>query len=977
MSDQHPDGSPADGTGRTARRDFVQLGAAGLIASVSAPSPASAAARDARHRTADDRSGTRQQQSGPPPLDRIVDPTRVEAETWLEPWVFRPDEWPDDALHLNLVAGENPGPSPSPGNRFSSLFSWGGISPAPTIRMRGDQSLRIKVRNLLGQSHFHVPIGMYPDPLDLPPDVIADICRLVAARQGIRVPAGEEPPECDPFVQPEEVMEIAGVRTRPAHLGGEPVNGQHGARVTNLHTHGLHTEPNRNTNGSLGDDVMLRIISRADWRARQREQDAGHRRLHAHERLSEADFEHHLGDVMRVRSRRDGLPPQPHPPGTHWYHPHAHGSTHDQVSSGVAGFLIVEGDVDDAINRVMTGSTAPDPSVRTGPWDYRERLVFIQRVEVPSVDLDAGPGSRRRDVPFPVAVNGVAPPTVMFTRPGAVERWRVLNASVDGRGFKRFMVLDGQYVHANEQLWRVVPPETESGERRLVPVSRQEVEEAKLPLHLLALDGITLVSVENGSARHTIRDLSTRNAGTVHPVARPPAAGQDPFRAMLRNIEDCFRDGDGIRHCFNRPNEVYMWNALRADVFFKTPRDGAGRVYTIFAQEVLEHTDNFQQRLQIGIDAQGRRRPDAPPPPSPFNPAPLDVVLAYVHVRGDPVDGGEFDVASLRDHLPPVPPFLQPISDDELRIPAAEAARRDGPAGSFRTRVLSYSGWGSAEFPLIEVPEAFARAHPELKNLGWAEWQGARMVVPPGARTMAIQGRFDLAVNPDPGPPRKFSHDDPDHPRVLVETAEEWVLYNNSMMLWSNTDIARHPQPGQFGQHYRAFPLSRAEGQARNARDPQFQITAKGSDHPFHIHINPAWVTRIEVPDQNGRLHNILDEPVWLDTVGIPRNGGRVVFRTRFADFTGTWIHHCHILMHEDMGMMQTVDCGDDPSLANYNPKPRVASHGATADEVSAIYPPPSLALMYRQNLAFIDPNPTTGQVFPGFDFEVPVLGDD
>ena len=33
---------------------------------------------------------------------------------------------------------------------FHSLFSYGGISPAPTIRVRGDGVLRIKLRNVLG-----------------------------------------------------------------------------------------------------------------------------------------------------------------------------------------------------------------------------------------------------------------------------------------------------------------------------------------------------------------------------------------------------------------------------------------------------------------------------------------------------------------------------------------------------------------------------------------------------------------------------------------------------------------------------------------------------------------------------------------------------------------------------------------------------------------------------------------------------------
>jgi hypothetical protein len=30
----------------------------------------------------------------------------------------------------------------------------------------------------------------------------------------------------------------------------------------------------------------------------------------------------------------------------------------------------------------------PDPSLATGEYDYRERLVFIQRVVVPSVDFN-------------------------------------------------------------------------------------------------------------------------------------------------------------------------------------------------------------------------------------------------------------------------------------------------------------------------------------------------------------------------------------------------------------------------------------------------------------------------------------------------------------------------------------------------------------------------------------------------------------
>jgi hypothetical protein len=554
----------------------------------------------------------------------------------------------------------------------------------------------------------------------------------------------------------------------------------------------------------------------------------------------------------------------------------------------------------------------------------------------------------------------------MFMRPGAVERWRVLNASVDGRGFKRVMVLDGQVVFKGDRLHRVVKADAAPSARKLVPMTRADIEAAKLPLYQLAFDGSTLVTTVDGHARYTIKDLSKRNAGSINPLTRPAAAGESDLEATLRNVEACFRDGESLRNAFVRPNEVWMATANRTDLLFKAPLDGAGRVFSVVAQEEILHTDNFQGRLQrainLGLNAFG-----------PANPGPVDVVVAHVHVRGNPVEGGAFDVMSLQEHLPPVPPLLQPITDDETRIPAAEARARGVRAGSHRTRVVSYTGYGSAGFPLVEVPEAYAKAHPELRNLRWAACGGTRILLAPNARTMAVNNQLDLPRIP---PPQKFSPDRAERSRMLVNTAEEWALYNPSLTLWGHTNLGKHPQPGAILAQYRSYPAGRHEGQARFRKDHQFRIVTNASDHPFHIHINPMWVMRIEVPDEERRLHNLLDEPRWMDTVSIPRNGGRVVFRSRFADFTGRWIHHCHILMHEDMGMMQEVECVADAAAANATPRDRVASHEMTDQDVSAIYPRPSVEVSYRQGLSFVDPNPETGQEFPGFEIEVPTLTD-
>lgn len=944
--------------GLISRRNLLKmsatgLGAAGLAAlgtsttSVGAQTPG---------------SGQGQRPPRPPAPEAIVDPAAAVVENWTEPWIWRPSDWPNESLVLNVVGNPAPPRAISPGNNFVPLYSYNGSSPGPTIRVRGNERLRVVVRNHLGPNLGRVPKAPCPDPFEQHPDVMAKAFCGIATDAGMDCKA----PALTTRLVLENIHHLMANTPAPmidtACLSG-PVNLPHASHTTNLHTHGLHTQPGVNPNGTFGDNTHARILPRADGAFRKTAKEPGCRALDANERVGEARYEHPLAVPASGGARRAGLP---HPPGTHWYHPHAHGSTHDQVSSGLAGFLIVEGDVDDAINRVMTGSERPDPTEKTGAFDYRERVMMLQRVEVFSADGDR---SRRQAVRIapPVAVNGAFSPTTMVMRPGAVERWRLLNASVDGRGFKHFMVLEGQFVFHDRQLWKVLPSGEAGTPPKIEPASRQDVAAATQQLYQLGFDGITLVEVEGGKARHTVRDLAKQNAGTDNPLDRPLAAGVPIARAMLNNVEACSKDGDSLRRTVTRPNQVFLGNANRADVFFKAPLDDAGKVFTIFAQEFPLGTDNFEQRLQMGV-AGGNAGAFAA-----ANPAPIDVVMGYIKVTGTPVEGGDFDVMSLRDALPPVHPDLLPVEDDELRVSAAEARQRQVPAGSFRTRVISYSGYGPVDFPVIEVPEAAAKA--EHKGLLWDEVNGAKVLLPPFSRTMAINSEFDLASTPEPPLPQKFSHHDHSHPHALVNTAEEWVLYNTSVALWSHTDVKRFPQPGQFGLHFKAYPLTKAEGRARHAKDPEFQITTKGADHPFHIHINPCWVTRIEVPDEQGRLHNVLDAPCWMDTIIIPR-GGRAVFRSRFADYTGMWVNHCHILMHEDHGMMQAVTAVARAEQANYRPRTRVASHAQTPAEVDTIYPPPSRELMYRQNLSFVDASPDVGQVFPGFPLKTPTLGE-
>jgi FtsP/CotA-like multicopper oxidase with cupredoxin domain len=76
-------------------------------------------------------------------------------------------------------------------------------------------------------------------------------------------------------------------------------------------------------------------------------------------------------------------------------------------------------------------------------------------------------------------------------------------------------------------------------------------------------------------------------------------------------------------------------------------------------------------------------------------------------------------------------------------------------------------------------------------------------------------------------------------------------------------------------------------------------INPSPMDHPFHLHVWPMQI--VEQPD------TAPDATLWRDVVNIPANG-QVRVRINFKDFTGRSVYHCHILDHEDQGMMGVVE---------------------------------------------------------------------
>ncbi len=100
--------------------------------------------------------------------------------------------------------------------------------------------------------------------------------------------------------------------------------------------------------------------------------------------------------------------------------------------------------------------------------------------------------------------------------------------------------------------------------------------------------------------------------------------------------------------------------------------------------------------------------------------------------------------------------------------------------------------------------------------------------------------------------------------------------------------------------------------------------------HPFHIHVNPFQIVKILDPNGKdvsaaGAVDDAGGTPdpqypglkgVWKDTLWVkslippatyPKGVYQIYVRTRYERYIGEFVLHCHILDHEDQGMMENV----------------------------------------------------------------------
>lgn len=542
-------------------------------------------------------------------------------------------------------------------------------------------------------------------------------------------------------VYPDQTVRITLHNKLPANstcqVNGGSANTPNCFNGTNLHSHGLWINPAGN-----GDNVLLSINPGVSFQ-----------------------YEYNI--------------PPDHPAGTFWYHSHRHGSTALQVSSGMAGALIVRG------TRLPTLDGNGDLDTLLKPvkgQPFRERTLVFQQIQyacrdangnIEHVDNDPtkpylcppgqtgtvedydqfGPGTWVGSGRF-TSINGAVLGHLDNAVAGEIERWRMIHG-----GVRDTVAL---------QLRKRSPGAADPANLKAADAAgyvKANCTGDAVPLHLVAADGLTMAAVN-----------------TVN--------------------EALFQPG-------------YRWDALIA-----FPEAGD---YCVI-NDLAGASASVNQTVR-GVQ-----------------------ILGFVHVgAGETVSGTPSDYLA-------------------TQLKAAALANMPSLVGKKIAGELT-DGLKLTSF----VP------HPDIEDKELTGKQSLTFNID----VSQINETF-FEINGHPYDPNRIDR------TLMLGGADEWTLKSNFV------------------------------------------------SHPFHIHVNPFQIVKIIAPDgktdvsapgavdnfaRDGNDNPVVDtqypglKGVWKDTLfvkNVPLGGGKtgqytVVVRTRYERYIGDFVLHCHILDHEDQGMMENV----------------------------------------------------------------------
>ena len=298
--------------------------------------------------------------------------------------------------------------------------------------------------------------------------------------------------------------------------------------------------------------------------------------------------------------------------------------------------------------------------------------------------------------------------------------------------------------------------------------------------------------------------------------------------------------------------------------------------------------------------------------------------------------------------VPPIPVSAATPPPDAASFPEAIALGagnrtsvlvKAGAPGTYQLRTMPIQvgrdaqGQGAPVIPADIVAEIVVIDDPKPMNLPSGPLPVTPFLAPITDEELAAHGGLKrtivmrvIASNPPPTPPALPFTGAAATPLVQPPGNElpDWIYQQgptqiaNKVFTIGSVDTTASQNPGYPPTTYIPFQSSKAQTQtvALNAVEEWTVVNMNNIRHPFHIHVNPMWVVAV-----NGQK---LDEPYWADTLPMPYSNSQptppgnntnqpgptittITFRSRFLHYTGRYVLHCHMLVHEDMGMMQGV----------------------------------------------------------------------
>lgn len=520
------------------------------------------------------------------------------------------------------------------------------------------------------------------------------------------------------------------------------INIPHCFNSTNLHSHGLWVSPAGNS-----DNVLITIRPKVSF-----------------------EYEYNI--------------PATHPAGTFWYHPHLHGSTALQVSSGMAGALIVHGE------------RAPTPT-RNGDVDtllrdergapYRERIVLFQQVQYACRDAQGRVKTRMIDDPKKPGTLKVVDWVCDANDVGGIEGYTGTAVNT--------VASRGAPVGATIPNYGLFGPSSWQESNRYTSINGQII-----PRFTGAVAG----RVERWRTIHAgVRDSINLQFVPMRASAKPDAlrSPADHDRWIAQNCSGAALPqfeiaSDGLTHARAiRRTQTILQPGYRSDLLMVFPSAGTWCVIDGSVAATGSVSNAPESRRLLGTVTVAPGLPVGNDPT-----AYLTRMLTGSAERWMPGDVKAKVVADLQRDLG-LSAFV--------------------PHPTITTAELTPNSGQRVEFDISGTPVQFK-------------------------------------VNGQPYDPKTAR-------TLILNNVEEWTL------------------------------------------------TSLVANHPFHIHVNPFQVSRILDPEGEDVSGPESTDPdyaatrdTWRDTLFV-KKGYTVYVRTRYQRYIGEYVLHCHILDHEDQGMMQNV----------------------------------------------------------------------